>query len=86
MVDLGTARLAGFIMVVCITAIAGANLAFAQTSNSTSTTPPLCGEQPYASAACGPPLNVAQMYGAITVAGVVIASVITAAASGNLKH
>ncbi|MGB6464193.1 MAG: hypothetical protein WA799_08725 [Nitrosotalea sp.] len=65
MVNLGTAKLAGITMVVGILAIAGTNLAFAQQP------PTNCGAQAYAYIACGPPLGIAQLYGAIIVAGVV---------------
>ncbi len=62
MVSLGTAKLAGVVMTVGLVAIAGTNFAFAQQ------TP--CGEQAYGYIGCTP-LNTAQLYGGILVAGVV---------------
>jgi hypothetical protein len=73
MVDLGRAQLAGVIMVVCVTAIAGTNLAFAQQ--------PLCGAQAYAYIACGPSLITAQWYGLFMVIGVVALAIALGAVS-----
>lgn len=77
MVNLGTARLAGVIIGLGLVAIAGINVAFAQT---TSTGQP-CGAQAYAYIGCAP-LATAQMYGAAIVGGVIIFSIVIAAASG----
>ncbi len=83
MVNLGTAKLAGVIMVLGMLAIAGTNLAFAQQ--------PSCGTAPYGAVAygyiaCGPPLGTAQYYGAAIVGGVVVFAIGCAAVSGNLRH
>jgi hypothetical protein len=96
MINLGTAKLAGVIMVVGILAIAGTNLAFAQNAPSTPTTPtgtieypcaatPFYGAQAYGYIACTP-LGTAQMEGFIMVGVVVAFSIGVAAGSGNLKH
>ncbi len=62
MVNLGTAKLSGVIMVVGILAVAGTNSAFAQK--------PCVDNAPYVYIGCIP-LVTAQQYGAITVAGVI---------------
>jgi hypothetical protein len=82
MVNLGTAELAGLIMVLGILAIAGTNLAFAQTSTSTPTgtqefpcaAAPFYGAQSYAYIACTP-IGTAQMEGFAMVGGVVALSI-----------
>jgi hypothetical protein len=95
MVNLGTAKLAGLIMVTGILAIAGTNLAFAQTATSTPTTPtgtqeypcaaaPFYGAQAYGYIACTS-LSTAQMEGFITV-GVVVALSIACGAAGRQFH
>lgn len=98
MINLGTAKLAGVIMVVGILAIAVTNLAFAQTSTSTptNTTPTgtvdypcaatsFHGAQAYAYIACTD-LSTAQWEGFAMVGGVVALSIAVAAGSGNLRH
>ncbi len=77
MVNLGTAKLAGVIMVVGILAIAGTNLAFAQQQ-------PCVDNVAYAYIGCIP-LDTAQWYGAAMVAGVV-AFAIACGASGWRYH
>ena len=66
MVSTGVAKMATVITTVVIVAIAGTNVAFAQQ--------PSCGEQAYGYIGCTP-LNTAQLYGAILVAGVVAVAV-----------
>ncbi len=73
MINLGTVKLSGIIMVVGILAIAGINLAFAQ--NATSTTPPACGSAAYAFVACNTSTGTAQMEGFIMVGAVAAFSV-----------
>ncbi len=93
MVNIGTAKLAGVIMGLGILAIAGTNLAFAQTSTSTPTSTteypcaatPFHGAQSYAYIACTD-LGTAQMEGFAIVGGVVALSIACAAGSGNLRH
>jgi len=77
MVNLGTAKLAGVIMVVGILAIAGTNLAFAQQS--------CVDNAPFVYIGCIP-LVTAQMYGAGIVGGVIVFATVCAAVSGNLRH
>ncbi|MGI0073666.1 MAG: hypothetical protein ACREA3_07640 [Nitrosotalea sp.] len=100
MADLRTAQLAGVIMVVSVIAIAGTNLAFAQSSTPCGllfepycTTPPsvaapapLCGNVAYSFVACWPDLATAQLYGVFMTAGVIGFTVLCAALSGNLRH
>jgi hypothetical protein len=76
MVNIGTAKLAGIIWTVSIVAVMGTNLAFAQQ--------PSCGEQAYGYIGCTP-LNTAQLYGGILVAGVV-ALAIGCGAAGVRYH
>lgn len=61
MVGFGTTRLAGVIIATCLVSSVGTNFAFAQQQS--------CGEQAYGYIGCTP-LNSAQMYGAILVAGI----------------
>jgi hypothetical protein len=77
MVNMSTAKLTAITMVVGILAIAGTDLAFAQQP---------CGAQAYAFTACGPPLGTAQLYGAAIAGGVIVFSIGTSIASGNLRH
>ena len=79
MVNVGTAKFAGVIMTIGIIAIAGTNLAFAQT---TSTGQP-CGAQAYTYIGCTP-MSSAQLYGAILVAGVVALAIAVGAAGRHL--
>ncbi|MDE1763182.1 MAG: hypothetical protein KGH88_02925 [Thaumarchaeota archaeon] len=76
MVSRRTVELAGVIMTVGIVAMSGTNLAFAQQ--------PSCGEQAYGYIGCTP-LNTAQLYGSILVAGVV-ALAIGCGAAGVRYH
>ncbi len=77
MVNLSTAKLAGVIMVVGILAIAGTNLAFAQTCGTQ-------GAQAYAWIGCEP-LGTAQWYGVILVVGVVAFAIACGAAGWKHK-
>jgi hypothetical protein len=96
MVNIGTAKLAGVIMVLGMLAIAGTNLAFAQNATSTPTTPtgtveypcaatPFHGGQAYGYIACTD-LGTAQWEGLAIVGGVVAFSIGCAAGFGNLRH
>lgn len=62
MVHLGDTLLTGVIVTMGLVAIAGSNMAFAQQST--------CGEQPFVYNVGCTPLNTAQLYGAVLVAGV----------------
>ncbi len=77
MVNLSTAKLAGVAIVVGILAIAGTNLAFAQTCGTQ-------GAQAYAYIACET-LGTGQLYGGVIV-GVVVAFAIACGASGLRYH
>ncbi len=77
MVNLSTAKLAGVTMVVGILAIAGTNLAFAQTCGTQ-------GAQAYAYIGCEP-LDTAQWYG-VAIVGGVVAFAIACGASGWKHH
>jgi len=77
MVNIGTAKLAGVTMAIGILAIAGTTLAFAQQP---------CGAQVFAHIACGPTLDVAQLYGVTILGGVVACAIAFSTASGHLRH
>ncbi len=82
MVNAGTAKLVGVVMTLSIVAIASTNLAFAQQQVNCGTAP--YGEASYAYIGCTP-LNTAQLYGAILVAGIV-ALAIGCGAAGLRYH
>lgn len=92
MIELGTAKLAGLIIVIGILAVAGTNLAFAQGSTTTPTgttdypcaATPFYGAQSYGYIACTP-LGTAQMEGFAIVGGVV-ALAIAFGAVGRQYH
>jgi hypothetical protein len=95
MVNLGTAKLAGVVLVVGILAIAGTNLAFAQNATSPPSTPtgtaeypcaatPFHGAQSYAYIACTD-LGTAQMEG-LAITGGVVALAIAFGAAGRQYH
>lgn len=76
MIDFGTTRLVGVIIGIGLVSMMGTNFAFAQQQS--------CGEQAYGYIGCTP-LNSAQMYGAILVAGVA-AFAIAWGAAGRQYH
>ncbi len=76
MVNFGAAKMVAVLTTVVIVAVSGTNVAFAQQ--------PSCGEQAYGYIGCTP-LNTAQLYGAILMAGVV-AFAIACGVAGRQYH